>query len=159
MKSYKLDQLCQKVYLISVEHVITGTCRKSSFDLWLNCKIKLILHAKRWLKTQEMMMYDICTDKGFFFFLLFFSFFFYFVFVFVFPASLVLVCFPYPFSLSYSPQLNQACFQPQNISYPINYHQREKGPFFWDVAVLRLGRFLFLMVRWVKIIFWFLELY
>ena len=29
-----------------------------------------------------------------------------------------LVCFTDPFSLSYSPQLSQACFQPQNISYP-----------------------------------------
>ena len=67
-----------------------------------------------------------------------------------------LVCFTDLFSLSYSPQLSQACFQPQNLSYPSYYHQR---PFFSGVAVLGLGRFSFIMVRWVKILFWFLELY
>ena len=33
-------------------------------------------------------------------------------------VSSALVCFTNPFSLNYSPQLSQACFQLQNISYP-----------------------------------------
>ena len=62
--------------------------------------------------------------------------------------------------VSYSPLLSQACFQPQNISYPQLPSPERKGPFY-------LGRLRFsdwggsrsFMVRWVKILFWFLDLY
>ena len=68
-----------------------------------------------------------------------------------------LVCFTDSFSLSFLPQLRQACFQPQNISYPQLLSPERKG---LERRGSRIGGgFSFLMVRWVDIVFWFLELH
>ena len=73
-------------------------------------------------------------------------------------VGLGIVCFTDPFLLSYSPQLSQACFQPQNkgLSYPqlqLLSPERKVGR-----RGSRIGAVL-ILVRWLKISFWFLELY
>ena len=61
------------------------------------------------------------------------------------------------------PQL-RPCFQPQNKSYPQLLSPEWKGSgktflsFFSGVAVLGLGQFSFLIVRWVDILFWFFRI-